>query len=102
MRNGEMTSIFVGDRLRVNRLKTGVDKKGIPYWRFCVAMRQKISGRPTMFDYVWINSFSRCDVENGDRVKILKINGYYEATVVTAAGLRIINKVLYCEVEKVK
>lgn len=90
----------VGSKIKLRSIKSGISKKGVPYWKSCVSFRTIRNGELYVFDYVWINCYGKCEFKTGDWVEITKIQRFYEKPLRLSNGANMIYKYLQCEVRK--
>ena len=95
-------AIEVGRIYKVWHLKSGVDSVGRPFWKFCIPTSTKIGGQTHYYDYIWVTVFGKCEVEDGDYVRILSIDRYLPMLSRDKFGVRTVYRSLYCHAAPVR
>ena len=89
METFERHKIAVGSKIRVCKVRSGVDSKGLPYWKFYVpySMWCRVAGKPI--------------VEEGEWVQLVRINAHCSNCTVNYEGGMEVFEDLVVEVEKI-
>lgn len=66
--------IVVGSKLEVRTVRSGVDKKGLPYWKFYTPYTMRINGNPVVYKHLWCVVYGRMyPFAEGDWVVVTRI-----------------------------
>lgn len=70
-------SLGVGSRMKITQIRTGTDRKGLPYWKFYVPFTMRVNSTPVIYKHLWCRVYGRLYVSEGDWVEITKIVAYH-------------------------
>lgn len=67
--------IEVGSKVKVSKVRSGVEPNGLPYWKFYVPFTIRINGNPVTYKHLWCKVYGRQGrIAEEDWVVITKIN----------------------------
>lgn len=101
METFERHKIAVGSKIRVCKVRSGVDSKGLPYWKFYVPYSIKVNGNPVIYKHMWCRVDGKPIAEEGEWVKLTRINAHCTNCTVNYEGGMEVFEDLVVEVEKV-
>jgi hypothetical protein len=93
-------SIQVGTRFKVQNVKTGVDPKGLAFWKVCLAMNTTINGNLSPYEYWWVKVRGKCEFAEKEWVEITEIKGIYTHLEIASNGGKMIYHTIACGVQK--
>ena len=51
--------IEVGSKVKVSKVRSGVEPNGLPYWKFYVPFTMRINGNPVIYKHLWCKVYGR-------------------------------------------
>lgn len=76
MKNFNRQSLFVGNKVKITKIKSGVDARSVPYWKFYVPFTMLINGNSVIYKHLWCRVIGTPNIKENDWVKITNILGY--------------------------
>ena len=70
-------ALFVGNKVKVSQLRTGVDARNIPYWKFYVPFTMVVNGKSVVYKHLWCRVDGKPLYKENEWVEITKILGYH-------------------------
>lgn len=100
MANFDRHQVTVGSKIKIGKVVSGVDTKGLPYWKFYVPFTMPINGNSVIYKHLWCRVNSREVAKEGDWVQISRILAFKSnCRVVEKGGMEVFDEVVV-EVEK--
>lgn len=99
-KNFNRHSLSVGNKVKISQIRSGVDIRNLPYWKFYVPFTMKINGNSVVYKHLWCKVNGKPTFKENDWVVITKIIGYYSNCRHNEDGGMTIFEDLLVEIEK--
>lgn len=95
-------SLNLGNKVKVKSVRSGVDSKGVPYWKFYVPFTTVINGNSVVYKHLWCKVYGYPTVKEDEWVTITNILGYTSNCRHNNDGGMTVFEDLIVEIEKSK
>lgn len=98
----ERHRIAVGTTLKVGKITTRLDSKGVPVWNFNVPFVENRNGEYVTYDFITILVRGGCEFDTGDIVRVTEIESLSSSQYRNHAGGFSVGRMMVCKVEGVR
>jgi hypothetical protein len=95
-------SLSVGSKVKITAIRTGVDIKNIPYWKFYIPFTMTINGNSIVYKHLWCRVNGKPTFKENDWVVITNIIGYSSNCRHNDNGGMTVFEDLLVEIEKAR